>query len=76
MARYYIEDKDELAVFGCHKPGHILDHVIDNPELIEGNTEYIVCTYDRIDAVIPLDVKPLKQYINELQSRLKFKLLQ
>jgi hypothetical protein len=63
-----IEDRDEFALFGCKEEQHIAQHVQSHPELLEGN-EYIVCKYERLDSVVPLEVKSLKTYIHELRSR-------
>lgn len=65
-----IEDRDEFAVFATQQEEHISEHVDENPDLL-GETEYLVCTYDSIQSIIPLDVTPLKQYIHELRSSIR-----
>lgn len=63
-----IEDRDEFALFGCKEEQHIVQHVQSHPELL-GESEYIVCKYERLDSIVPLEVKSLKTYIDELRSR-------
>ena len=67
MPHYWtIEDRDEFAVFASKHKEEIADHVDEHPELL-GETEYLVCKYDSIQSIIPLDVVPLKQYMHELR---------
>ena len=68
MPHYWtIEDRDEFAVFASRSEEDIADHVGQNPELL-GETEYLVCKYDSIHSIIPLDTMSLKQYMHELRS--------
>jgi len=65
---YTIEDRDEFAIFACREEQHIRDYVEENSHLIDGETEYILCIYDSIESIVPLNVQPLKRYIDALRT--------